>query len=127
MGVKFIQLKMSDIAKSNYFLTTFQYAKLKQHIEDNSYLFNTKIGEFFDIISGFAFSSKDYTDEGVLLCRIGDISKNNQLLTDEMIRLPNEYLTQYEKFRIYKNDILIGLTGDGRYFKTCLFYQDKEI
>lgn len=110
----------SEISKSHYLFSTFNYFRLRKLIDEKQYFQKVRLGDFFEIISGFAFSSKDYTDEGVLVCRIGDISKSNELLVQEMLRLPDDYLEKYEKYRILKNDILIGLTGDGKYFKTCL-------
>ncbi|RYY49950.1 MAG: hypothetical protein EOO06_05450 [Chitinophagaceae bacterium] len=110
----------SEISKSNYLFSTFNYFRLRKLIDEKKYFQKVRLGDFFEIISGFAFSSKDYTDEGVLVCRIGDISKASELLVDEMLSLPDDYFEKYEKYRILKNDILIGLTGDGKYFKTCL-------
>lgn len=115
----------SEISKSHYLFSTFNYFRLRKLIDEKPYFQKIRLGDFFEIISGFAFSSKDYTDEGVLVCRIGDISKANELLVDEMLRLPDDYLEKYEKYRISKNDILIGLTGDGKYFKTCLVELDE--
>jgi len=112
--------RFSEISKSHYLFSTFNYFRLRKLIDEKQYFQKIRLGDFFEIISGFAFSSKDYTDEGVLVCRIGDISKGNELLVNEMLRLPDDYLEKYEKYRIFKNDILIGLTGDGKYFKTCL-------
>ena len=119
MGV-IAKTKFSEISKSHYLFSTYNYFRLRKLIDVKPYFQQVRLGDFFEIISGFAFSSKDYTDEGVSVCRIGDISKNNELLVDEMLKLPDEYFDVYEKYRILQNDILIGLTGDGKFFKTCL-------
>lgn len=119
MGV-IAKTKFSEISKSHYLFSTYNYFRLRKLIDAKPYFQQVRLGDFFEIISGFAFSSKDYTDEGVSVCRIGDISKNNELLVDEMLKLPDEYLDVYEKYRILQNDILIGLTGDGKLFKTCM-------
>lgn len=119
MGVV-AKAKFSEITKSHYLFSTFNYFRLRKLIDKKPYFLKVRLGDYFDIISGFAFSSKDYTDEGVLVCRIGDISKANELLIDEMLKLPDDYFELYDKYKILKNDILIGLTGDGKYFKTCL-------
>ena len=119
MGV-IAKTKFSEISKSHYLFSTYNYFRLRKLIDAKSYFQQVRLGDFFEIISGFAFSSKDYTDEGVSVCRIGDISKNNELLVDEMLKLPDEYFDVYEKYRVLQNDILIGLTGDGKFFKTCL-------
>lgn len=124
MGVT-SKASFSEISKSHYLFSTFNYFRLRKLIDEKPYFLNVRLGDFFEIISGFAFSSKNYTDEGVLVCRIGDISKTNELLVGEMLRLPEEYFEQYEKYRVRKDDILIGLTGDGKYFKTCLVEIDE--
>jgi restriction endonuclease S subunit len=124
MGVT-SKASFSEISKSHYLFSTFNYFRLRKLIDEKPYFLKVRLGDFFEVISGFAFSSKDYTDEGVLVCRIGDISKTNELLVGEMLRLPEEYFEQYEKYRVQKDDILIGLTGDGKYFKTCLVEIDE--
>lgn len=124
MGVT-SKASFSEISKSHYLFSTFNYFRLRKLIDEKPYFLKVRLGDFFEVISGFAFSSKDYTDEGVLVCRIGDISKTNELLVGEMLRLPEEYFEQYEKYRVQKDDILIGLTGDGKYFKTCLVELDE--
>jgi len=119
MGVISIT-KFSEISKTHYLSSTYNYFRLRKLIDAKPYFQQLRLGDFFEIISGFAFSSKDYTDEGVSVCRIGDISKTNLLLVEEMLKLPEEYFDIYNKYRILQNDILIGLTGDGKFFKTCL-------
>ncbi len=126
MGVVFFKKKFSDISKSHYLFSTFNFFKLRKLIdEDLSYL-QIRLSQYFEIISGFAFSSKDYLEDGISVCRIGDISKYNELLIDEMLKLPEEYAEDYSKFLIQNNDILIGLTGDGKFFKTC-FVENLEV
>lgn len=119
MGV-IAKTKFSEISKSHYLFSTYNYFRLRKLIDAKLFFQQVRLGDYFEIISGYAFSSKDYTDEGISVCRIGDISKDNQLLIDEMLKLPAEYYDDFEKYRILKNDILIGLTGDGKFFKTCL-------
>ena len=119
MGV-ISKTKFSEISKSHYLFSTYNYFRLRKLIDEKPHFQQVRLGDFFEIISGFAFSSNDYTDEGVSVCRIGDISKTNELLVEEMLKLPEEYFDVYDKYRILQNDILIGLTGDGKFFKTCL-------
>jgi type I restriction enzyme, S subunit len=114
-----INTKFSEIAKSHYLFSTFNFFRLRKKIDEDLFYLQVRLSDYFEIISGFAFSSKDYTDDGVSVCRIGDISKYNELLIDEMLLLPEEYADDYSKYRIQNNDILIGLTGDGKFFKTC--------
>lgn len=104
---------------------TLDFFRLRKLLDNDGKFQQKRLIDYFEIISGYAFSSKDYTDEGVYICRIGDISKYNELLIDEMLKLPEEYTDDYSKYQIQNNDILIGLTGDGKYFKTC-FVQDLQ-
>ena len=126
MGVV-TKTKFSEISKSHYLSTTFNFFRLRKLLDANLGFQQIRLADYFEIISGFAFSSKDYTDEGVLVCRISDISKYNELLTDEMLKLPEEYGIDFSKFLIQNNDILIGLTGDGKFFKTCFVKDLQEI
>lgn len=125
MGVV-TKTKFSEISKSHYLFSTFNFFRLRKLIDEDLLYLQVRFSEYFEIISGFAFSSKDYTDEGVSVCRIGDISKYNELLIDEMLLLPEEYADDYSKYRIQNNDILIGLTGDGKFFKTC-YVENLEV
>ncbi len=125
MGVV-TKTKFSEISKSHYLFSTFNFFRLRKLIDEDLLYLQVRLSEYFEIISGYAFSSKDYTDEGVSVCRIGDISKYNELLIDEMLLLPEEYADDYTKYRIQNNDILIGLTGDGKFFKTC-YVENLEI
>ncbi|MGX2959030.1 restriction endonuclease subunit S [Peribacillus sp. JNUCC 23] len=119
MGLISSSTNFSEISKSHYLFSSYNYFSLRKVIDADSSFLRIRISDYFEIISGFAFSSKDYTDEGVLVCRIGDISKTGVLLTDKMLNLPEEYYEAYEKYQIKENDILIGMTGDGKFFKTC--------
>lgn len=125
MGVV-TKTKFSEISKSHYLFSTFNFFRLRKLIDEDLLYLQVRLSEYFEIISGFAFSSKDYSDEGVSVCRIGDISKYNELLIDEMLLLPEEYADDYSKYRIQNNDILIGLTGDGKFFKTC-YVENLEV
>ncbi len=125
MGVV-TKTKFSEISKSHYLFSTFNFFRLRKLIDEDLLYLQVRLSDYFEIISGFAFSSKDYTDEGVSVCRIGDISKYNELLINEMLLLPEEYADDYSKYLIQNNDILIGLTGDGKFFKTC-YVENLEV
>lgn len=119
MAVNFCTPKFSEIGKSQYLFASFNYFKLRELIDRDLSFLQIPLSNYFEIISGFAFSSKDYMEKGVSVCRISDISKTGDLLIDEMLQLPEDYCELYEKYQIKDNDILIGMTGDGKYFKTC--------
>ena len=118
MGVV-TKVNFSEIAKSHYMFLTFNFFRLRKLIDEDLPFLQVRLADYFEIISGFAFSSKDYIDEGVSVCRIGDISKYNELLFDEMLKLPEDYADEYSKYLVQNNDLLIGMTGDGKFFKTC--------
>jgi type I restriction enzyme S subunit len=127
MGVKYFKANLSEISKSHYLFGTYNFFRLRKLIDNDLFFHQVRLSDYFEIISGYAFSSKDYLDEGgIPVCRIGDISKLNELLIDEMLRLPEEYANDYEKYALKNGDILIGLTGDGKFFKTC-FVENLEI
>lgn len=60
-------------------------------------------------MGGFAFSSDNYTDEGPLLVRIGEVK--NYIDTINSKHLPFEYLKVYQQFKVRKGNILIAMTG----------------
>jgi len=118
MGVIWTKSRFSEIGKSHYLFSNYNYFLLRKKIDSDKSFLVKRIVDYFDIISGFAFSSKDYQDEGSSLCRIGDISKTGGINLSDMKKLPIEYTEKYKSFLIKNGDILIGMTGDGKYFKT---------
>ena len=61
--------------------------------------------------TGFAFSSDDYTDEGIPLIRIGDILQDGNVDIANAKKLPEEYLRTYLFVAVNKNDMLMAMTG----------------
>ena len=72
-----------------------------------------KLSEVASIVSGYAFKSGDFTDEGVPVIKIGNIrngsveveSNNTQFLPKQLADATNK------KFQVRRGDILISLTG----------------
>lgn len=98
---------------------------LSQNIEVFNFNNTLRIKDLFDVISGFAFSSNDYVEDGVSLVRIGDL--NGEILDfSSMIKLPLDFYEdfRFEKYQIKKDDILVSLTGDG---KIKCAYVDKDV
>lgn len=60
-------------------------------------------------ISGYAFSSDAYTDDGIPIIRIGDIKPDINL--NETKKVPVEYVDSCKDFQIKYGDILLALTG----------------
>lgn len=69
-----------------------------------------KLGEFIELQGGFAFQSRDFSDSGVPLIRIGDITHNGLNISNSA-KLPISYLTEYENFVLNINDTVIAMSG----------------
>lgn len=69
-----------------------------------------KIKEVCEIIGGYAFKSNKFTNKGVPIIRIGDISANKVSVSSNTVCI-DEDIEDYKKFVIYKGDILIALSG----------------
>jgi type I restriction enzyme S subunit len=70
-----------------------------------------KLGELLDIQNGYAFSSKDYSESGHFVIRIGNVQNGFISLEDpKFIRLPAD--GSLERFSLSLGDILVSLTGN---------------
>ena len=69
-----------------------------------------KLGKYIDILSGFAFKSKDFSNTGVPVIKIKNITPPYVSLED-VTYVPNDIATQQKKFQVHYGDILIALTG----------------
>ena len=121
MGEIGVLKKFSEIGTTPYLLYNYQFFNLKEKIDSKSNFKQVRLSDYFDVISGFAFSSKDYTNEGVKVCRISDIKKTGRIELEKMHTLPEDFIDKYSNYKILEGDILIGMTGDGVYFKTGIF------
>jgi len=65
-------------------------------------------------ISGYAFKSKDYSENGISLIKIGNIQNKTVQLTEKDNYISSELITsKLKKYRIDSDDILIAMTGQG--------------
>ncbi|AYA13418.1 restriction endonuclease subunit S [Enterobacter cloacae] len=71
----------------------------------------SKLKYFASIQGGFAFSSDSFTHEGIQILRIGNLYQNNLELERQPIFLDVNELDRFRDFAIYKDDILMSLTG----------------
>ena len=63
-----------------------------------------------DIISGYAFDSKDFLKENSARCiKITNVGVR-EFIADTEENLPAEFLEKYSRFKVYKGDIVISLT-----------------
>ena len=79
-----------------------------------------RLGDICNISGGYAFKSKDFTDEGVPIVKIKNISNNQvDILEGQFV---SENLAQKidKKFRLYNGDIVMAMTGNvGRIGLIC--------
>ncbi|MDO8437417.1 MAG: restriction endonuclease subunit S [Nitrosomonadaceae bacterium] len=70
-----------------------------------------KLGELLEVQNGYAFSSKDYSDSGHFVMRIGNVQNGYVSLADpKFIKLPAD--GALERFILSEGDILVSLTGN---------------
>ena len=71
---------------------------------------NVKLGEYIDILSGFAFKSKDFSDSGIPVIKIKNVSPPCITL-DDLSYVPEDVAFQNLKYILKKGDVLIAMTG----------------
>ena len=69
-----------------------------------------KLGDVADVLSGFAFKSKDFVDSGVPVIKIKNIVPP-YVTTDDTVYVSQELYELSEKYQLNYNDILISMTG----------------
>lgn len=70
-----------------------------------------KLGELIEVQNGYAFSSKDYSESGHFLMRIGNVQNGYISTADpKFIKLPTD--GSLERFALSEGDILVSLTGN---------------
>lgn len=69
-----------------------------------------KLGDFVEILSGYAFKSKDFTDDGIPVIKIKNIVPPNVDFSDTQY-VSEELYNEKIKYSLNFNDILISLTG----------------
>lgn len=70
-----------------------------------------KLGEVAEFISGYSFSSDDFTNSGLALIKISNINNEKIEIDSNTSYLPLNYENKYSKFIIRYNDILIAMSG----------------
>ena len=65
-----------------------------------------------DVISGYAFSSSDWKEEGIPVIKIGNISNGSDIDCDELQYVDEFFWDKLDpKYHISNGDILVSLTG----------------
>ncbi len=62
-------------------------------------------------LGGYAFSSSDFTEQGIQLIKIGNLYQNKLSLERSPTFLPERFINEYSDYVVTKNDILMSLTG----------------
>lgn len=68
------------------------------------------LDDYIDVLPGFAFKSKDFSDKGVPIVKIKNIVPPYVTLED-LSYVPNEIAESNKKYLLAYNDVLIALTG----------------
>jgi type I restriction enzyme S subunit len=69
-----------------------------------------EIGDYVKIKSGFAFKGKDFSDKGIKVIKIKDITPNGLNLNNSSC-IPEDKISDSENFFIKERDLVIAMTG----------------
>lgn len=69
-----------------------------------------KGNDIFEVFGGGTFKSKDYSESGIPLIRIGTVNKGF-FDESELVFLPNDFLKSHSRFLLKSGDLLMTLTG----------------
>ena len=69
-----------------------------------------KMGDYIDVLSGFAYKSKDFSDFGIPVIKIKNVCPPYISLED-LSYVPNSIAFQNPKYILKKGDVLIAMTG----------------
>ncbi len=68
-----------------------------------------RLGDYAKLQGGYAFKSKDFTDNGIPLVQIGNVNKD--FLNWEVVNtVPEEFLSQYDSFSLQIGDLVMAMT-----------------
>ncbi len=69
-----------------------------------------KLGDYIDVLSGFAYKSKDFSDSGIPVIKIKNVSPPRITLED-LSYVPEAIAFQNPRYILKKGDVLIAMTG----------------
>ncbi len=94
---------------------------------------SNRLGDYIDILSGYAYKSKDFTTDGIPVIKIKNI--NPPIISLEDINyVPYKIAVQKPKYILQKGDVLIAMTGShinqpasvvGRVARVC--YEEMSV
>ncbi|EAJ5687130.1 restriction endonuclease subunit S [Campylobacter lari] len=70
-----------------------------------------KLGDIVKLKNGFAFKSNLFCNDGIPIIRIKNIQNENIILDDLVFCNPSDYKNNLDNYLIFKNDILIAMSG----------------
>jgi type I restriction enzyme, S subunit len=68
------------------------------------------IGDFANVVSGFAFKSEDFVDQGIPIIKIANIQHEN-VVFDKVQYLPLIFQSIPDRYHVKSGDVMISLTG----------------
>ncbi len=71
----------------------------------------SKLGNFAEILNGFAFKSEDFISTGVFLLRTRNFTEDGYIMRDDTACLPESFYDDYKGFRLKKFDVLLVMVG----------------
>ncbi len=87
----------------------------------------SQLKDVADVISGHAFKSSSFTKNGVLAVKISNIQYGYFEIKNQEY-LPKEFLSEYDRFVVKNNDLLMALTRPitNNTLKVCRYPKDLE-
>lgn len=79
----------------------------------STYMPVVQLADYAQVLSGYAFKGKDFSEEGYPVIKIKNI-QDRSVIPDFTVCVPEEVIGQkIEKFQLVSGDILIAMTGQG--------------
>ena len=69
-----------------------------------------KLGDYIDVLSGYAFKSKDFSDSGIPVIKIKNVCPP-YISLDDLSYVPESIAFQNQRYILHKGDVLIAMTG----------------
>lgn len=70
-----------------------------------------KIGDFAELLNGYAFKSKQYVDSGIRVLRIANV-QDGYVSDEQPCFYPLETAQEIKKYALHEGDLLVSLTGN---------------
>lgn len=69
------------------------------------------LGRYVNIMGGYAFKSRDFTEDGLQLIRMGNLYNNRLSLQRDPVFLPKEFESKHSNFVLKNGDLIMSMTG----------------